>query len=112
MPRHGAPRPRPIPSRIVCGLRTSARLPRLPILFLLACPTPTTDTYEESGWQTSPALSCTSSGERAFRDGKSALQQGAMSTSKYYVVGNNNSCMIQFKYTEDAQSNSINQASS
>ena len=28
--------------------------------FLLACPTPTTDTYEESGWQTSPARSCTS----------------------------------------------------
>jgi hypothetical protein len=49
-------------------------------------------------------------GERAFRDGKSALQEEAMSTSQYYVVGNNDVWMIQLKDTESGQHKSSNEA--
>jgi hypothetical protein len=39
--RHGTPRPTLIRVlRTVCGLQTSARLPRIPILYRLACLTP------------------------------------------------------------------------
>jgi hypothetical protein len=43
-------------------------------------------------------------------DGKSALQEEAMSTSQYYVVGNNDVWMIQFKGTENGQHKSSNEA--
>jgi hypothetical protein len=51
-------------------------------------------------------------GERAFRDGKSALQEEAMSTSQYYIVGNNDVWMIQFKDTENGRYKSSNEATS
>src|SRR5882762_6723612 len=45
MSRHGTPRPprRPVPSSIVCGLRTLARSPQLLILHRLACRAQLTD---------------------------------------------------------------------
>jgi hypothetical protein len=48
--------------------------------------------------------------KRAFRDGRSALQEEAMSTSQYYIVGNNDVWMIHFKNTEDGQYKSSNKA--
>ena len=47
---------------------------------------------------------------RIHGDGKSALQEEAMSTSQYYVVGNNDVWMIQFKDTENGQYKSSNEA--
>jgi hypothetical protein len=45
-----------------------------------------------------------------FETKKFALQEEAMSTSQYYVVGNNDVWMIQFKDTENGQYKSSNEA--
>ena len=45
-----------------------------------------------------------------FETEKSALQEEGMSTSQYYVVGNNDVWMIQFKDTENGQYKSSNEA--
>ena len=49
---------------------------------------------------------------RAFRDGKSALQEETMSDRRYYIVGNNDMWVIQFKDAEKGQFRSSDDATS
>jgi hypothetical protein len=51
-------------------------------------------------------------GKCVFRDGKSALQEETMSNSRYYIVGNDDVWMIQFKETENCQYKSNSKATS
>jgi hypothetical protein len=66
--------------------------------------------WREGANESARARICWVRDERAFRDGRSALQEEAVSTSQYYIVGNNDVWMIQFKNTGDGKYKSSNQA--